>query len=84
MGHPDQYLVETPFGVFAADRRTFVQAAFVTQCRDDSSTKLGCQRLFDWLEQSGEMDGVLQRARSRTKVMDVVASEIKRSATKPA
>lgn len=76
MGHPDQYLVETPFGTFAADRRTFVQAAFIEQCRDESSTKLGCQRLFDWLKQSGEIPGLLARAQSRAKVMAVVSSEV--------
>jgi hypothetical protein len=83
MGHPDQYMVETPFGIFAADRRTFVQAAFIAQCRDESSTKLGCQRLFDWLQQSGEMGGLLARARSRAKLMSVVASEIKAHGTTP-
>jgi hypothetical protein len=81
MGHPDQYLVETPFGIFAADRRTFVQAAFIAQCRDESSTKLGCQRLFDWLQQSGEMGGLLARGRSRAKLMSVVANEIKAHGT---
>jgi hypothetical protein len=80
MGHPDLFLVETPFGFFAADQVNFAQTFFVTSCRDEATTLLGVQRMFDWIEQSGEAPRIVARAESRANILRAVAAEIARRA----
>jgi len=76
MGHPDLFLVQTPFGFFVADRHNFVQAFFLTNCRDPTATSLSLQRMFDWLEKSGETGPLTKRARSRAAILRATAREI--------
>jgi hypothetical protein len=80
MGHPDLYVVQAPFGYFVADHTFFVQAVFLTHCRDETSTRLGLQRMFDWLEQSGEVRRLVERATSRAAILESVAREVSRIA----
>lgn len=76
MGHPDLFLVQAPFGFFVADRQTFAQAFFLTNCRDPTATSLSLQRMFDWLEKSGEIPRLERRARSRAAILKATAREI--------
>lgn len=78
-GHPDLVLVQAPFGFFVADPFSFVQAFFLLNCRDDTSTRLACQRMFDWVEQAGEAPRVVERAASRARVLRVIAAEAGRA-----
>jgi uncharacterized protein DUF4062 len=78
LGHPDLFIVQPPFGFFVADQASFVQAFFLINCRDDTTTRLAMQSLFEWIEQSGETNKVIQRAKSRAAILQTVAAEIER------
>lgn len=76
LGFPDATVVSGPFGVFAADNIQKVQFAFISNCRDDATTRHGVQRFFEWLEQSGEDRRLAERAASRAKIIKAIAKEI--------
>jgi len=78
LGHPDLFIVQAPFGFFVADRTSFVQAAFLANCRDETITRLAMQDFFEWVEQSHEDARIVQRAKSRATVLRSVAAEIGR------
>jgi hypothetical protein len=52
-----------------------VQFAFLTNCRDEASTRHGLQRFFEWLNQTGEDERVATRAKARARIVRVVAKE---------
>jgi hypothetical protein len=78
MGQPDLFLVSAPFGHFVSDPTGFAQAFFLVDCRDETSTRLACQRMFDWIEESGESARIVERAVSRARILKTVAAEIAR------
>jgi hypothetical protein len=83
MGHPDLFIVQAPFGFFVADLVSFVQTFFLVSCRDETSTLVAARRMFDWIEQSGELSRIVDRARSRTAILAAVAQEIRRAHAGP-
>jgi hypothetical protein len=76
LGFPDTTIVVAPFGVYVADDVQKIQLIFVKQCRDDTSTRHGTQRLFDWLDQTHEDQNLVSRAASRKKIIKAIASEL--------
>lgn len=76
IGHPDLFIVKTPFGFFVADLVSFVQTFFLVSCRDETSTKVALRRMFDWIDQSREMSRIAARGRSRRVILEAVAREI--------
>ncbi|NJP17591.1 MAG: DUF4062 domain-containing protein [Hydrococcus sp. CRU_1_1] len=74
MGSPDIILILQPFGIYAADRIHKSQLILISDCRDDSSTRNGIQRFFDWLEQSEEDKFLIQRAKERSQIVQVIAN----------
>jgi hypothetical protein len=76
LGFPDATVVSAPFGVFVADNIQKVQFAFITNCRDESNTRHGVQRFFEWLHQTGEDRLVAERAQARTRIVRAVAKEV--------
>jgi hypothetical protein len=76
LGFPDATFVTTPFGVYVADDVQKIQIVFVAQCRDSTTTRHGLQRMFDWLEQSGETDLMAKRAKSRKRIVKLFQREI--------
>jgi hypothetical protein len=78
MGHPDLFTVKAPFGFFVADLVSFVQTFFLVSCRDETSTKVALRRMFDWIEQSGELGRILARGRSRRAILAAIAGEIRK------
>jgi hypothetical protein len=54
----------------------------IANCRDDTSTRNGLQRFFDWLEQSGESDNFLTRAIARTQIIKAIAQANKETILK--
>lgn len=76
LGFPDATVVSAPFGVFVADNIQKIQFAFIVNCRDESTTRHGVQRFFEWLEQTGENELVTQRAKSRASIVKAIAKEI--------
>ncbi len=75
LGFPDATVVSAPFGVWVADSVQNVQFAFITACNDEQNTKFGVQKLFEWLEHSGEDLLLAKRAQSRARIVQVIAKE---------
>jgi hypothetical protein len=75
LGFPDATIVATTFGVYVADNVQKIQLIFIANCRDDTATRQGIQRVFDWLEQSGEDEQLSTRAASRAKIVRAIAKE---------
>ncbi|MDR1281570.1 MAG: DUF4062 domain-containing protein [Opitutaceae bacterium] len=77
LGYPDATLVTAPFGVFAADPVQKVQFAFITNCRDETNTRHGVQRFFEWLGQTGEEKLLASCAQARARIVRAIAKEAK-------
>lgn len=76
LGFPDATIVSGSFGVYVADNIQKIQLCLISNCRDAASTKHGMQKLFDWLERTGEDELLASRAMSRAKILKVIAGEI--------
>ncbi|MCX5947522.1 MAG: hypothetical protein NTY67_04835 [Cyanobacteria bacterium] len=74
LGFPDATIVSTPFGVFVADPVQHVQFVFIKDCRDESTTRHGIQRFFEWLSQTGEEANVVTRSKRRATIVRAIAS----------
>jgi hypothetical protein len=75
LGFPDATIVAPPFGVYVVDNVQKIQLVFVANCRDETATRQGVQRVFDWLEQSGEAELLSARALSRARIVRAIAKE---------
>lgn len=75
LGFPDATVVSAPFGVFVADSVQKVQFAFIVNCRDESTTRHGVQRFFEWLVQTGEEALVAKRSHARARIVAAIAKE---------
>ena len=76
LGFPDATVVNAPFGIYIADDIQRIQLVLISGCRDESTTRHGAQRFFDWLEQTGEDKLLAQRAMSRAKIVAVISEEM--------
>lgn len=83
LGTPDSMVVASDFGIFAADHVQKIQVALLARCSDDNATAVAVRRFTEWLLQSGEGKGVIERARSRRRILDAVAAEQSPSAPSP-
>jgi hypothetical protein len=52
-----------------------IQLLLVANCRDESMTRHGVQRVFDWLEQTGEDSRLAERAAARARIVRTIANE---------
>lgn len=75
LGFPDAIIVNPTFGVYVADNIQKVQFVFIANCRDESTTRHGVQRFFDWLRSSGEDKLFLDRAFARARIIKAIAKE---------
>lgn len=75
LGTPDSMIVASDFGIFAADHVQKIQVALLARCSDDGATAVAVRRFTEWLLQSGEGQSVIERARSRRRILDAVAAE---------
>lgn len=75
LGFPDATVVSPPFGVYVADGVQKIQMILIANCRDETTTRHGVQRFFDWLEQTGEADRLAARAQSRTNIIKAISAE---------
>lgn len=76
IGFPDATVVTTTFGVYLVDPVQQIQFILLANCRDETSTRFAVQRLFDWLNRSGEADALVRRARSRKKIVSAIRREL--------
>ena len=75
LGFPDAVTVKSGFGVYVADNVQKVQLIFLANCRDNAATRHMVQLLFDWLDHSGEAAELVQRAKSRRRIVRAIAKE---------
>lgn len=75
LGFPDATVVNAPFGVFVADNIQKIQFAFIVNCRDETTTRHGLQRLVEWMAQTGEDRLVAERAKARARIVAAIAKE---------
>ena len=75
LGFPDATVVNAPFGVFVADNIQKIQFAFIVNCRDETTTRHGLQRLIEWMAQTGEDRLVAERAKARARIVGAIAKE---------
>ena len=77
LGFSDATVVTTSFGVFVADNIQKIQCVFINNCRDESNTRHGVQRFFEWLTQTREDIMLADRAVARSNIVRVIAQEAK-------
>jgi len=77
LGFPDATIVSGSFGIYVADNIQKIQLCLISNCRDAASTRHGLQKLFDWLQRTGEDELLAERAASRTKILKAIAGELK-------
>lgn len=75
LGTSDITVVPGSFGVYAVDRVNMVQVCLLADCADPGSTRNAVTRLFEWLGRSGEDEALVARARSRKRILAVIAQE---------
>lgn len=75
LGFPDATIVPGAFGIYVADNVQKIQLCLIANCRDESSTRHGLQKLFDWLAQTGEETLLAERGASRSKIVSAIAKE---------
>ncbi|HEY6188507.1 MAG TPA: DUF4062 domain-containing protein [Pyrinomonadaceae bacterium] len=76
LGFPDATIVSPPFGVYVADNIQKIQLAFIANCRDDTTTREGVERFFNWLEKSDEDVELARRAAARKRIVTAIAHEV--------
>ncbi|MFQ5754020.1 MAG: DUF4062 domain-containing protein [bacterium] len=76
LGQPDISIINAPFGIYAIDIVYNIQVVFLSDCRDQSSTRYAVQRFFEWLEQSGEAPLLVNRAEKRKRIVQAIAKEV--------
>ena len=76
LGFPDATVVTTTFGVYVADDVQKIQLVLIRDCRDESNTRHGVQRFFEWLEQTGEGTLLAKRAAARARIVRLIAKEL--------
>ncbi|HIF00290.1 MAG: hypothetical protein ABGZ23_29035 [Fuerstiella sp.] len=81
LGFTDATVVSAPFGVYVADDVQKIQMVFVSNCRDETTTRHHVQRFLMWLDEQGEDRLLAERAASRRKIADLIAAEQNHSVT---
>lgn len=76
LGFPDATVVSPPFGVYVADNVQKIQLVFIANCRDETTTRHGVQRFFDWLKKSGQRAALVRRAGARRNIVRAIAAEV--------
>lgn len=76
LGSPDATFVTGPYGVFVADGVHKTQMVFIRECRDEGVTRNGVQRFLEWIEETDEDDRIVERARSRARIVRTIAKEL--------
>jgi hypothetical protein len=75
LGTADVMTVASDFGVYAADHVQKIQMVFLSQCSDETAVALAVRKFREWLVQSREESRVVERAGSRRRILNAVASE---------
>jgi hypothetical protein len=76
LGFPDATVVTAPFGIYVADDVQKIQFVMLSNCRDETTTRTALQRFTEWLSLAGEADDLVDRARSRKRIVETIAKEL--------
>ena len=79
IGHPDVTIVTPPFGIYTVDNYQMIQLLFLSDCRDETTTRHAVQRSLEWLLQSGEDKYLCKRAKARKNIINTIAKELNTS-----
>lgn len=75
LGFPNATVVSAPFGIYVVDPVQSIQLVLITQCRDETSTRLGVQRFLEWLDESEQAAALVQHAAKRKAVVKALAGK---------
>ena len=78
LGFPDAVVLKTHFGIYVADNVQKIQMIFISNCLDTSETRSGFQQMYEWLTSTNELDSLIERAKSRKKIITAIANENKK------
>lgn len=76
LGFPDATVVSAPFGIYVADNIQKIQFVLIADCRDETSTRSGVQRFFEWMRQNKEDVRLSKRAWGRARIINEIAAGI--------
>jgi hypothetical protein len=74
LGYPHATIVSTSFGVYVADQIQKIQIVLIANCQDQATTRIGVQKVFEWLKKSGEDSLLVKRAVARAAIVKAIAS----------
>lgn len=74
LGVPDVISVKGPFGIYIVDRIQKIQVVFLENCREEASTRHNVQRFIEWILETGEDNKIIERAKDRKKIADLILS----------
>jgi hypothetical protein len=72
LGFPDATIVPLRFGVYVADDTQGIQILFLEDCRTEAAIRDQVDAALEWLENVGENELLLKRARMRAQIVDLV------------
>jgi hypothetical protein len=75
LGFPDATVITAPFGIYVADDVQKMQFVLLSNCRDETATRHALQRFIEWLDIAGEAADLVDRARSRKRIVQTIAKE---------
>lgn len=72
IGTPDTMTVASDFGVYAADHVQQIQMIFLANCADPVALAVVVRRLHGWLQQTREIEHVIERAEGRRIILNAI------------
>ena len=60
---------------YVADNIQKIQMIFLSNCADTSSINSNFQQMYTWLDQTNEVESLMERAESRKKIISAIAKE---------
>lgn len=75
LGFPDATVVSPPFGIYVVDPVQSIQLVLLARCRDETTTRLGVQRFFEWLDESEQGAALVRVAAKRKAIIGVLAEK---------
>ena len=72
VGYPDLTVIKTPFGFYLWDKTTHIQMFFFSKCINYQTIGLRQSQVKIWLDTSGELENVSQRAEARFEIIEKI------------
>lgn len=72
LGVDDSTCFETPFGVFVSDEFQKTQLVIISNCVDDTATRVGLQKWIDWMKETAEETTLSDRATRRSMIVRAI------------